>query len=518
MSSATELREVQGEIIRPGDLLEVPLVLRSFPDFVAAWNQRQGLGTPDLHITISAWLEERRQAADHHLLLMVFRDAGKSTLVGLYSAWLLMRDPDLRILVLSADHLLACKMTRNVRRVIERHPWTGHLKPKRAEQWAADQVTVERNLNLRDPSLLARGVSSNITGSRADVVICDDVEVPNTCDTTQKRIDLRERLSEIAYVLVPGGTQLYVGTPHTYYSVYADVARQELGETAPFLDGFTRLVLPIINASGKSRWPERFSESHIARLRRTTGPTKFASQMMLRPAHAREVRLDPAKLVAYEGEIETRLANGRAELRIAGRRMIASAAWWDPAFGRPRQGDGSVVAVLFIDEGRDYWLHAMRYITVTEASGRAAALQQCAAVVDVLRANEQPSITVETNGIGRFLPDLLRDELVSAGYAASVVDHATTTPKDRRILEAFDALIDARRLRVHRSVLDTPFIEEMREWQPGGGSRDDGLDAVSGCILSRPLPIGTRAAAGPRARPDWRGMSGTIIADTSFPV
>jgi hypothetical protein len=32
---------------------------------------------------------------------------------------------------------------------------------------------------------------------RADVIICDDVEVPNTCDTPGKRLDLRQRLSEI---------------------------------------------------------------------------------------------------------------------------------------------------------------------------------------------------------------------------------------------------------------------------------------------------------------------------------
>ena len=72
---------------------------------------------------------------------------------------------------------------------------------------------MRRPLTQRDPSLLARGITANITGSRADVVICDDVEVPNTCNTPGKREQLRERLAEISYVLVPGGLQLYVGTP-----------------------------------------------------------------------------------------------------------------------------------------------------------------------------------------------------------------------------------------------------------------------------------------------------------------
>ena len=57
-------------------------------------------------------------------MLLVFRNAGKSTLVGIFCAWLLLNDPDLRILVLAAEHDLARKMVRNVKRIIERHPLT----------------------------------------------------------------------------------------------------------------------------------------------------------------------------------------------------------------------------------------------------------------------------------------------------------------------------------------------------------------------------------------------------------
>ena len=111
-------------------------------------------------------------------------------------------------------------------------------------------------MELRDPSMLARGMGANLTGSRADVVICDDVEVPRTCDTAPKREDLRARLSEIDYIIVPGGMQLYVGTPHTYYTIYADEARREIGESAPFLAGFQRLVKPILDDQGRSAWGE----------------------------------------------------------------------------------------------------------------------------------------------------------------------------------------------------------------------------------------------------------------------
>lgn len=174
-----------------------------FRQFVWLWNRCQGQMTPDLHLEIAAWLNERWEEGDRRLVMLVFRNAGKSTLVGIFCAWLLLHAPDLRILVLAAEHDLARKMVRNVKRIIERHPLTRPLVPQRADHWAADQFTVRRQLTQRDPSLLARGIAANITGSRADVVICDDVEVPNTCATPNRRAELRQRLREIEYVLTP---------------------------------------------------------------------------------------------------------------------------------------------------------------------------------------------------------------------------------------------------------------------------------------------------------------------------
>jgi len=171
---------------RPRSPVITSEVNAGFAAFVWIWNNRQGQPTPQLHLLIARWLAERWEAGDRELLLLAFRSSGKSTLVGLFCAWLLFRNPDLRILVLAGDFALAKKMVRNVKRIIERHPLTKRLKPERADQWASDQFTVRRSAELRDPSMLAKGVAANITGLRADVVICDDVEVPNTCDTTPK--------------------------------------------------------------------------------------------------------------------------------------------------------------------------------------------------------------------------------------------------------------------------------------------------------------------------------------------
>jgi len=179
-----------------------------FKIFTVLWNQSQHRTTPLLHFKMADWLETKWKNGDHSMLLMAFRSAGKSTIVGLFAAWLIYCNPNIRILVLAADGALAGKMVRNVKRIIERHPLTQGMKPANADQWASDRFTVKRELELRDPTMMAKGVISNVTGSRADIVICDDVEVPNTCDSAAKREDLRERLSEMPCVLVAGGAQL----------------------------------------------------------------------------------------------------------------------------------------------------------------------------------------------------------------------------------------------------------------------------------------------------------------------
>ena len=71
-----------------------PLATVTFSHFVISWNLQQGRATPDVHQRMAAWLDERWAAGDRRLLLMVFRDAGKSTLVGLFCAWLLGQDPE----------------------------------------------------------------------------------------------------------------------------------------------------------------------------------------------------------------------------------------------------------------------------------------------------------------------------------------------------------------------------------------------------------------------------------------
>lgn len=466
-----------------------------FKLFLALWNQRQNLITPDIHFRIANWLEHAWKSGDKNLLLMAFRSSGKSTLVGIFAAWLLYTRADLRILVLSADMTLAKKMVRNVKRIIERHPLTTNMKPDKPDQWASDRFSVKRMMERRDPSMMAAGVTSNITGSRADVIICDDVEVPNTCDTAEKRESLRERLAELSYVAEDeSATQLYVGTPHTYYSIYTDNPRVEIGEDEAFLKEYKRLEIPLLDSDGDSIWPERFGAAQIAHMKRQSGPNKFNSQMMLRPVNITEGRLDPSLLQIYDHELD--YTKELQALFLGETKLISASAWWDPAFGSAK-GDRSVLAILFADAEGNYYLHHIAYIKPRGSDEADEATQQCRQIAQLAKIHYLPSLAVEINGIGKFLPSILRNELAKAKAPCTVQDMASTRPKDIRILEAFDAVMAAQKLYVHRSVLQTPFMTEMQEWRPGSSrGHDDGLDAVAGALSLQPVRLKRLYGAG----------------------
>ena len=461
--------------------------------FIWIWNECQGQSTPRHHHQICRFLSENWQNKENALLLMAFRNSGKSTLVGLFCAWALYLQPSLRILVMAADYELAKKMVRNVKRIIEKHPLTKSLCPRQKDQWASDRFTVCRPKEWRDPSVLGRGISANITGCRADIIICDDVEVPKTCDTAHKRKDLRQKLSELEFVLVPTGLQLYVGTPHTAETIY--------NTKDGFLKDFKSFVLPILDEEGCSVWPERFPLNKIEELRQRSGPSKFKSQMMLIPTAFEGGRLDTSRLIFYDTALSYCQTNLSAILKIGDEKMVSASCWWDPSFGKKEKGDASVIACVFSDAQGMYYLHAIEYMTVENFENSAEV--QCRKVADFVEKNYLPSVCVETNGIGKFLPALLKAEIQKRRLRCAVLEKISHTPKEKRIIEAFDAILANGSLKVHQSVKQTPFMDELTEWSPSAFVHDDGLDAVAGCLLCETVRL-PRTNVRPRQMPDWR--------------
>ena len=525
----------------------------SFLAFFLMWADLQHWRVPDIHVRACIWLENRGALA----VFRCFRGFGKSTLLDLHNAWRYYVDPTYRILLQSEADGTAYKSSRDIQNILRRHPLTKGMlpdKPGPVEQW-----WVEGAADPRNASLYARGILSNVTSARADECQNDDVEVPRNIATPEAREKLRYRLGEQTHILVPGGRKLFVGTPHTHDSLYDE--QEKLGADCLTIRMFERehrtekpaLVIDpgfapdfvfvgigrgarllvagqdyqvrgtkvtfagmpegLIDCYAGCAWPERFDRAELEKRRRETRTiNEWDSQYQLHSKPIGQVRLDPEKIIPYDLKPVLKMANREPMLMLGNVRLVSAACRWDCALGKIKT-DASAISLVFTDaRGHLYWQFAVGLTGDID--------EQCAAVRKLVIEYHIPSVTVETNGPGGFVPPILRKHLKGLGEPGKVLpalncgvveDHASTN-KNKDILDAFEAPMSIGALWAHVDVLDGPTWDQMKDWNPAVAEQpDDYLDSGARAIRANPVRIGRGHAAvnaAPLQREIWRPVSG----------
>ena len=112
----------------------------------------------------------------------------------LFTAWLLLRDPNTVVMVLSATGNKATEFISMTRNCIALMPAMKHLI------WSLDQglgFQLQRGgapKVSQDLSIFARGISGQITGSHSDWVVLDDVEIEGNANTAEAREKLLHKV------------------------------------------------------------------------------------------------------------------------------------------------------------------------------------------------------------------------------------------------------------------------------------------------------------------------------------
>ena len=155
-------------------------------------------------------------------IIEAFRGVGKSWLTAGFVVWLLWSDPQLKILAVSASKERADQFATFVKQIIADFPLVSILQPRRGQRDSKLAFDVGPSRADHSPSVKSAGITGQITGSRADVIIPDDVEIPNNSLTQTQRDLLAERVKEFDAILKPGiGKRIiYLGTPQTEMSLY----------------------------------------------------------------------------------------------------------------------------------------------------------------------------------------------------------------------------------------------------------------------------------------------------------
>lgn len=213
------------------------------------------------------------------LLLWSHVEAGKTNQISIGRVlYEIGRNPNIRVCIVSKTSNLAMKIVRAVGQYIERsedlRDVFPHLRPNDDPSlpWTSHQLTIDRAILAKDPTVQATGVFGNVQGSRIDLLVMDDVLDHVNTRTPAPRISIWEwvratlfsRLTADARVIVVGN------------AFHPDDLMHRL-EREPRFSGFR---FPVVSSTGEMTWPEIWPHKRIDEARQDMGPLEFSRALL----------------------------------------------------------------------------------------------------------------------------------------------------------------------------------------------------------------------------------------------
>lgn len=446
-------------------------------------------------------------------MIQAMRGAGKSYLTATYTAWRLYRDPDTTILCVSAVQTRAREFILLVRRLIDNMDELQHLRPGEWDRDGADRFDVGcRTTPSKNPSVAAYGIKSMITGTHVDVVINDDVEIPDNSRTVEARDLLLTRLREFENILNPGGDILYLGTPQSEDSVYnrlaehyecrrwparyPDVTNPDLARRlAPMLqDDLDRGEAKI----GDPTYPSYYPDDLLIEREAIMGPSMFALQMLLDTTLSDRDRypLKLSNLIVWDmagnqapmnlmwgttipAQIECPGLSGDRFYRAAHQdhrweEYENSIMYVDPA-GRGEDQTGYCVARI---------LNGLIHIPECDGMDGGHDDSVLSRLADIAARYQVKTVVVESNWGDGMYARLLMPHLARVGSIA-VEEKRNTGQKEIRIIETLEPAMSQHRICISPQVASntTLGIQLTRITRDRNSLRhDDQIEALSGAV------------------------------------
>jgi hypothetical protein len=237
------------------------------------------------------------QNGPKRLQIQAFRGVGKSWITGAFVLWTLFNDPERKIMIISASKERADNMSIFLQKLIIETPWLAHLQPKSDDsRWSRISFDVACSPH-QAPSVKSVGITGQLTGSRADLMILDDIEVPGNSMTELMREKLLQLCTEAESILTPKDDSriMYLGTPQTVFTVYRKLAERNYRPMVwpsryPRQDKLSKyegLLAPQIQDdldSGALEWDptdDRFDNEDLVEREASMGRSNFMLQFQL---------------------------------------------------------------------------------------------------------------------------------------------------------------------------------------------------------------------------------------------
>ena len=498
------------------------------------------------------------QHGPKRLQIQAFRGVGKSWITGAFVLWTLFNNPEKKIMIISASKERADNMSIFLQKLIIETPWLNHLRPKSDDaRWSRISFDVLCSPH-QAPSVKSVGITGQLTGSRADLMILDDIEVPGNSMTELMREKLLQLCTEAESILTPKDDSriLFLGTPQTTFTIYRKLAERNY---RPFVwtaryprkkENYEGLLAPQLQEdieNGAQAWTptdeDRFDDLDLLEREASMGRSNFMLQFMLDTSlsDAEKFPLKMADLIVTAVNPSSAPdsivwcsdpSNVIKDAPIVGlpgdyfySPMLLQGEWHpytETICSVDPSGRGSdETAASFISQRNGFlYLHEM-YATKDGYSDNT--------LLTILRKCKKYNVTkllIETNFGDGIVAELFKKHLQQTKQQIDIEEVRANVRKEDRIIDAMEPVLNQHRLVVNRDVIDWDFksnpdaapeerllymlFYQMSRMcrEKGAVKHDDRLDSLAQGVkyFTDAMAISAQESVNTRKREDWNQM------------
>jgi len=429
------------------------------------------------------------QSGPKRLQIQAFRGVGKSWITGAFVLWTLFKNPEKKIMIISASKERADNMSIFLQKLIIETPWLKHLQPKSDDsRWS--RISFDVNCSPHQaPSVKSVGITGQLTGSRADLMILDDIEVPGNSMTELMREKLLQLCTEAESILTPKDDSriMYLGTPQTTFTVYRKLAERSY---RPFvwparypksLSNYEGLLAPQLQEdidvgvnAGDCTDPDRFDNEDLIDREASMGRSNFMLQFMLDTSmsDAEKFPLKMADLIVTSVNPKeapdaivwcSDPVNVIKELPTVGLpgdyfyKPMQLQGEWGPyteticAVDPSGRGSDETAACYLSQRNGFLYLHEMRAYRDGYSDKT---------LLDILRGCKKydvSTLVIETNFGDGIVSELFKKHLQQTKQNIFVDEVRANVRKEDRIIDSLEPVLNQHRLVVDRNVIDWDY-------------------------------------------------------------
>ncbi len=213
-----------------------------------------------------------------------------------FSIQQLLKNPEIRILIVNATEENAVKFVRSIERYIGR----GSVLEKIYGQfetaiWNQNEFIIkQRTKNLDAPTIMAAGLQKTLTSQHYDLIIADDLVEPDNVRTKEQREKVHEFYLSLFDLLEPQGRIVVIGTRYHQDDLYARILEENAAHS-----NWSVFVRSCYQPDGSILFPEKFSQAQLDDIKKKSF-YHFSTQYLNNPIDPENADFKSAWIKTYD--------------------------------------------------------------------------------------------------------------------------------------------------------------------------------------------------------------------------